>query len=310
MHTLLYTHPVCLEHDTGDYHPECADRLRAVLKALEAEEFMFLDRREAPMASVEQLERAHAPVHVKTVLQSVPATGHQSLDGDTVLSPKSGEAALRAAGSVCAAIDEVIAAGSRTNAFCAVRPPGHHAEHKEAMGFCFFSNAAVGALHARAVHGLERVAVVDFDVHHGNGTEDILSRYAGMFYASSHQSPAFPYTGKDGEQGIHRNLCNVEMPAGANSDIFRAAFTDRILPALRELQPELLIISAGFDAHARDPLAHCRLMTADYTWVTEQLVDIADEFCKGRVVSVLEGGYDLEALAASTAAHVRVLLNH
>lgn len=310
MHTILYTHPVCVEHDTGEFHPECSDRLKVVLKALESEEFMFLDRREAPPATVEQLERAHAPAHVKAVLEAVPAAGHQYVDGDTVLSPNSGDAALRSAGSICAAIDDVMAAQTRTNAFCAVRPPGHHAEHKAAMGFCFFSNAAVGALHARAVHGLERVAVVDFDVHHGNGTEDILSRHAGLFYASSHQSPAYPGTGQDGEIGIHRNLCNVEMPPGSDSAFFRKAYEDKILPALRDHNPELIIISAGFDAHARDPLAHCRLRTDDYAWITEKLVDLADECCQGRVVSILEGGYDLDALAASTAAHVRVMLNH
>lgn len=278
--------------------------------ALETEEFGFLDRREAPMAEIEQLERAHAPVHIRNILESVPATGHHHIDGDTVLSVVSGEAALRSAGAVCAAVDDVTTAFGRANAFCAVRPPGHHAEREAAMGFCFFCNAAIGALHARAVHGLERIAVVDFDVHHGNGTEDILSRHAGMFYASSHQSPAFPGTGRNGHVGIHRNLCNVEMRPGADSGVFREAYTNHIFPALRRHRPELIIVSAGFDAHAKDPLAHCRLRTGDYVWVTERLVEMADEFCNGRIVSVLEGGYDLDALAASAAAHVRVLLNH
>ncbi len=308
MTTLLYTHPVCLQHDTGDYHPECADRIKAVLAVLEAEEFMMLLRDEAPHATMEQLMRAHPLSHIDYVLDSVPnSDGHHHLDPDTVLSRYSGEAALRAAGAVVAAVDAVAAKQAR-NCFCAVRPPGHHAERETAMGFCFFNNAAVGALHARYAHGFQRVAVVDFDVHHGNGTQHILWDEEGTFYASTHQEHSYPNTGTTDETGGKGIMVNVPLPPGTGTDDFRMAFGDIIVPRLRDFRPDFVIISAGFDAHAADPLAHLRLTTADFGWATRQILQVAEDFAGSRVVSVLEGGYDLRALAASVREHVRALM--
>lgn len=308
MATLLFTHPVCLHHDTGDYHPECADRLRAVLQGLESEEFMMLLREEAPQATREQLLRAHVAHHVDHVLSSVPEPGEYfHIDPDTLMSYQSGDAALRSAGAVCAAIDAVAAKQAR-NAFCAVRPPGHHAERDAAMGFCLFNNAAVGALHARDAHGFQRVAIVDFDVHHGNGTQHILWDEPGMLYASTHQEHAYPNTGLAEETGGLGRMVNVPLPAGCASDDFRQAFADQLVYKLREYAPDFLIISAGFDAHAADPLAHLRLKTSDFKWATEQLLEVAQETAGNRVVSVLEGGYDVNALAASVKEHVRALM--
>lgn len=308
MTTLLFTHPVCLQHDTGDYHPECADRIKAVLAALESEEFMMLLRDEAPHATMEQLMRAHPLSHIDYVLDSVPSSdGHHHLDPDTILSRYSGEAALRSAGAAVAAVDAV-AKGQVRNCFCATRPPGHHAERDNAMGFCFFNNAAIAALHAREVYGYKRVAIVDIDVHHGNGTQHILWDEPGMFYASTHQEHAYPNTGLADETGGQGIMVNVPLPAGTGSDDYRMAFTDILLPRLREFAPDFLIISAGFDAHAADPLAHLRLTTADFGWVTRQLLQVAEETAGNRVVSLLEGGYDLRALAASAREHVRALM--
>jgi acetoin utilization deacetylase AcuC-like enzyme len=308
MTTLLYTHPVCLQHDTGDYHPECSDRIKAVLAALESEDFMLLLRDEAPRATTEQLMRAHPLSHIDYILDSVPdGEGQHHLDPDTVLSRQSGEAALRSAGAGIAAVDAV-ATGQVRNAFCAVRPPGHHAERETAMGFCFFANAAVAALHARDAHGFKRVAVVDIDVHHGNGTQDILWDEPGTFYASTHQEHAFPNTGLAEETGARGVVCNVPLPPGTGSDDYRMAFTDILLPRLRDFAPDFLIISAGFDAHAADPLAHLRLTTNDFAWITRQLLQVASETAGNRVVSLLEGGYDLRALAASAREHVRALM--
>jgi len=307
MTTLLFTHPVCLQHDTGDYHPECSDRIKAVLSQFESEEFMMLLRDEAPRATTEQLMRAHPLSHIEYIMESVPAEGHTHIDPDTLLSPHSGDAALRAAGAVVAAVDAVAAKQVR-NCFCAVRPPGHHAERDSAMGFCFFNNAAVGALHARDAHGFKRVAVVDFDVHHGNGTQQILWDEEGTFYGSTHQEHAFPNTGLAEETGGKGVMVNVPLPAGTGSDDFRMAFGDILIPRLREFAPDFLIISAGFDAHAADPLAHLRLTTADFGWATRQLLQVAEETADNRVVSVLEGGYDLRALAVSAREHVRALM--
>jgi len=308
MTTLLFTHPVCLQHDTGDYHPECADRIKAVLAALESEEFMMLLRDEAPHATMEQLMRAHPLSHIDYVLDSVPdSDGHHHLDPDTILSRYSGEAALRSAGAGIAAVDAV-AKGEVRNCFCATRPPGHHAERDNAMGFCFFNNAAIAALHARDAHGFKRVAIVDIDVHHGNGTQHILWDEPGMLYASTHQEHAYPNTGLADETGGEGIMVNVPLPAGTGSDDYRMAFTDILLPRLREFAPDFLIISAGFDAHAADPLAHLRLTTADFGWVTRQLLQVAEETAGNRVVSLLEGGYDLRALAASAREHVRALM--
>lgn len=305
METLLVTHAACFEHETPPGHPECPDRLRAVLGALEAEEFALLHRVEAPRASVEAIERVHPPIHVETIMNGAPVEGFRRVDADTALSPGSVEAALRAAGAVTFAVDEVMA-GRVRNAFCAIRPPGHHAEPDQAMGFCLFNNVAIGALHAREVHGLTRIAVVDFDVHHGNGTQASFETDPNLFYASTHQWPLYPGTGRASEHGLG-NILNKTLPPGAGSTEFREAFTDAILPALEQFQPEFLFISAGFDAHAADPLANLRLTEDDYAWVTTALVQLANTFCNGRVVSTLEGGYDLAALASSARAHVRAL---
>jgi len=306
MSTILFSHSACLNHETGGYHPESPERLRAVLAALEGEDFMFLDRREAPRATKAQLTRVHPLAYVEALLHSIPTDGLSPLDADTIVSPGSGEAALRAAGAVVAAVDAVARKEAR-NAFCAVRPPGHHAEPSQAMGFCLFNNIAVGALHGRHAHGFKRAAIVDFDVHHGNGSETLAKADENLFYASTHQAPLYPGTGMDNDPR-HPNIVNVCLPAGAGSSAFRAAFEGAILPAIREFKPDLLLISAGFDGHRRDPLAEMNLVEDDYYWVTAQLQALADEICGGRVVSALEGGYDLVALARSAAAHVRALM--
>jgi len=307
MTTLLYTHPACLEHDPGPYHPESPARLRAVLEALDAPEFARLERREAPEAAIEDLARVHPRAFVERLLAAVPSSGHRGIDADTILSPASGHAALRAAGAVVAAVDAVVA-GEADNAFCAVRPPGHHAEPGRAMGFCLFNNVAIGALRAREVHGLARVAVIDFDVHHGNGTQARFADDPSLFYASTHQFPLYPGTGGAGETGVG-NIVNVPLRPLSGSHEFRLGVTRTILPALDAFRPEMVLISAGFDAHRNDPLAQLLLEDADYTWVTERILEVAREHAGGRVVATLEGGYDLTALKASTAAHLRVLMS-
>src|SRR5580765_3897151 len=307
MTTLLYTHPACLDHDPGRYHPESPDRLRAVLEALDTPEFARLQRREAPEAAIEDLVRVHPRAFVERLLAAVPENGHRGIDADTILSPASGRAALRAAGAVVAAVDAIVA-GEADNAFCAVRPPGHHAEPLRAMGSCLFNNVAIGALRAREVHGLARVAVIDFDVHHGNGTQACFYDDASLFYASTHQFPLYPGTGAARETGLG-NIVNVPLPPLAGSAEFRLGVSREILPALDGFRPEMVLISAGFDAHRSDPLAQLLLDESDYTWVTEQLLEIAREHAGGRVVATLEGGYDLAALGASAAAHVRVLMS-
>ena len=307
MTTLLYTHPACLEHDPGDYHPESPARLRAVLEALDTPEFARLERREAPEAEIDDIARVHPRRFVERMLAAVPSSGHVGIDADTILSPQSGRAALRAAGAVVAAVDAVVA-GEADNAFCAVRPPGHHAEPGRAMGFCLFNNVAIGALRARAVHGLARVAVIDFDVHHGNGTQARFAEDASLFYASTHQFPLYPGTGAASETGVG-NIVNVPLPPMTGSRQFRLGVSRAILPALDRFRPEMVLISAGFDAHRSDPLAQLLLDESDYAWVTEQLLEIARQDAGGRVVSTLEGGYDLAALGASTAAHVSALMS-
>jgi acetoin utilization deacetylase AcuC-like enzyme len=307
MTTTLISHAACLEHDTGAGHPERSDRLRAVLQALDADAFRQIDRREAPLAGVEELTRVHDVTYVDIILGNVPARGHVMVDGDTVMSPGSGEAALRAAGAVCAAVDAVVS-GAAHNAFCAVRPPGHHAEPGRAMGFCLFNNVAIGAQHARARHGLTRIAVIDFDVHHGNGTQAAFESDADLFYASTHQSPLYPGTGSRDERGVGGNILNVPLPPGAGSDAFRHAMEREVVPALDKFKPELVMISAGFDAHRADPLASLGLTEADFAFATTALCDVARRHSGGKLVSTLEGGYNLAALAASAAAHVKALM--
>jgi acetoin utilization deacetylase AcuC-like enzyme len=303
----LFSHTACLAHDMGPGHPECPDRLRAVLQALEHPDFVPLLREEAPEATRAQLEGAHPAQYVAAILAMRPAPGEfMAIDPDTVVSHGTAAAALRAAGAAVAAVDAVME-GWASAAFAAARPPGHHAERVRAMGFCFFNNAAVAAQHARARWGLTRVAVVDFDVHHGNGTQDIFQADAGLFYASSHQFPCYPGTGRASEHGVG-NVFNALLAPGADGKAFRAAWDGVLLPALEAFAPELLIVSAGFDAHRLDPLAELRVETADFAWLTDRLVAVADAHCGGRIVSVLEGGYDLRALAASAAAHVRGLM--
>ena len=307
MTTFLYTHPACLDHDPGRHHPELPARLRAVLAALDDPEFARLERREAPQAAREDLLRVHSRRHVEGILGAVPKTGHVGIDADTVMSPASGEAALRAAGAVVAAVDAVVSKEA-DNAFCAVRPPGHHAEPQRAMGFCLFNNAAIGALRARQVHGLARVAVVDFDVHHGNGTQAAFESDGSLFYASTHQYPLYPGTGAASETGVG-NIVNVPLRPMSGSGQFRLGMTQRILPALDAFRPDLVLVSAGFDAHKSDPLAQLLLEEGDYTWVTEKLLEIAYRHADGRFIATLEGGYDLAALGASVAAHIRELMS-
>jgi acetoin utilization deacetylase AcuC-like enzyme len=306
--TALITHPACLEHDTGPYHPETAERLRAVLAALEAPEFSDLLRETAPMATVEQLSRVHPKSYVEGILSIHPELGEPvHLDGDTVMSNGSAEAAARAAGGACMGVDAVMEGWARA-AFVAIRPPGHHAEPNRPMGFCLFNNVAVAAMHARVRWGVERVAVVDFDVHHGNGTQAMFAADPDLFYASSHQSPCYPGTGETWEHGVAGNIVNAPLHPRDGSAAFRAAWSDIILPALDRFAPGLLIVSAGFDAHVADPLAQIRLETSDYTWITNELIGVAERHCNHRLVSVLEGGYDLNSLAASAAVHVRALM--
>jgi acetoin utilization deacetylase AcuC-like enzyme len=306
--TTLITHAACLEHDPGPYHPESPDRLRAVLRALDAPEFSGLIREAAPQATKEQLVRVHPARIVDSILAIRPEVGDiVNIDADTAMSPGSAEAALRAAGAAVMGVDLVMR-GSVNNAFAAVRPPGHHAEPSRPMGFCLFNNAGVGAQHARAMYGSQRVAVVDFDVHHGNGTQALFAQNPELFYGSTHQSPFYPGTGDAWERGIANNIVNVPLRARDSSNEFRAAWAGTIIPALEAFAPELLIISAGFDAHRADPLAQIRLETEDFAWITEALLAVAEKHSGGRVVSVLEGGYDLDALAASAAIHVRGLM--
>ena len=304
--TLILTHPACLDHRTGQGHPERPERLQVVLEALRTSDFDALAWREAPLVSVAELELAHPADFVGELLSVLPEKGLLMIDGDTIVSAGSREAACRAAGAAVAAVDAVISGEART-AFCAVRPPGHHAEPDRAMGFCLFNNVIVGARRALETHGLRRVAVVDFDVHHGNGSETAALRDPRILYCSTHQSPLYPGTGLSNSPE-HRNVVNAPLPPGAGSAAFRNAMTASILPALRSFQPELLLISAGFDAHMRDPLAQLQLVEDDYDWVTRELAAAAGSSAQGRVVSTLEGGYDLQALAASAAAHVRAML--
>jgi acetoin utilization deacetylase AcuC-like enzyme len=305
--TLLVTHAYCSRHDMGEGHPERPERLRAIDQALEAESFQLLARDAAPRASLEALTRVHPDEYVATIERATPLNGHVRVDQDTSMSPGTWEAALRSAGGAVFGVDEVMT-GKVVNAFVATRPPGHHAEVSTPMGFCFFNNAAIAARHAQAVYGAERIAIVDFDVHHGNGTQDIFWNEKSVMYASSHEMPSFPGTGAMSETGEHNQIVNAPLRAGDSGVQFREAYEYLILPRVEDFAPDLVIISAGFDAHFRDPLGNLRLREEDFAWVTRKLMAIARKSCNNRVVSLLEGGYDLDGLAKSVAAHVAALM--
>jgi acetoin utilization deacetylase AcuC-like enzyme len=310
--TAFLTHPACLGHQTPPGHPESPARLQVVLDALAGDEFRGLKRVRAPRARLGALARVHDRSYIRALLAAIPETGFVRIDSDTALSPGSGEAALRAAGACVQAVNLVMA-GEVHNAFCAVRPPGHHAGPARAMGFCLINNVAVGAAHARAAFGLERIAIVDFDVHHGNGTEAFCAANEGYFYGSTHQSPFFPGTGKQADpqeaqaEGAGTLIVNRPLEGGAASAAFRAGFTD-ILLQLSRFRPDFIFISAGFDAHRDDHMAQLKLEEADFAWATEKVCEIAAKSCQGRVVSTLEGGYDLASLARSVRAHVEALM--
>jgi len=307
MSTLLISHPACLEHLTPLGHPERPDRLRAVERALEAEKFQTLARAEAPLAPFEIVALVHPMDYITAIRDATPKEGMVRLDADTSMSPGSFEAALRAAGGAITAVDEVLAKKAQ-NAFVATRPPGHHAETARPMGFCLFDNAAIAARYAQDHHGIARVAIVDFDVHHGNGSQEIFWADKTVMYCSTHQMPLFPGTGAVGESGEYNTVVNAPLRPGDGAAAFRAAFESRILPRLGDFRPELIVISAGFDAHIRDPLANINLEEEDFSWATQRLMEVADRCAGGRVVSLLEGGYDLQALGNSVAAHVSALM--
>ncbi|RVT81992.1 histone deacetylase family protein [Rhodobacteraceae bacterium CCMM004] len=304
MTTLAYLHDDCRDHLTPQGHPERPARHDAVLRGVGAVDGVV--RREAPLGADDDILRCHPQRYVDAVEGAVPAEGTVALDPDTHLSPGSVAAARRAVGGVCAAVDAVLD-GSARNAFVGCRPPGHHAERETAMGFCLFGTAAIGAVRALDHHGLGRVAVLDFDVHHGNGTQDLLWDEARAFFASSHQMPLFPGTGAAMERGAHGQIVNVPLGARTGGVEMRRAWEGPILAALEEARPELILVSAGFDAHMDDPLASLMWQTEDFAWLTARICDMADDLCEGRVVSTLEGGYDLAALEACVAAHLRVL---
>ena len=306
MTTLLFSHAASLLHETPPGHPERVERIKAVNQVLASAHFKDLLRREAPLGRDADILRAHAYEHLERVKALSPVEGFEYLDPDTAMSPGTLEAALRAVGAATAAVDAVFR-GEADNAFCALRPPGHHAEHRRAMGFCFFNQVAIAAHYAREIYDAERVAVVDFDVHHGNGTQDIFWSDPDLFYGSTHQMPLYPGTGAVQETGVG-NIFNAPLRAGDGSAQFREAMTSVILPALDVFTPDLVLISAGFDAHHRDPLGSLRLTEEDFAWVTLKLMEAAEIHCDGRIVSVLEGGYDLQGLGASTGIHVQALM--
>ena len=302
--TIVLTHPAGRGHATPPGHPERASRHDAVARALETLD--GIDVREAPMAGRSDILRCHPEEHVASIEAAIPESGHRPLDEDTHVSPGSLEAAMRAVGACCAAVDLVVS-GEARSVFAAMRPPGHHAETARAMGFCLFGNIAIAAKRALDFHGLARVAVVDFDVHHGNGTQDLLWREARALFASSHQMPLYPGSGDPGERGAHGNVLNVPLAPMTGGAEMRRAYDEAILPAIADFKPELILVSAGFDAHAADPLASLNWTTEDFAWLTGRIRDTARELCGGRLVSTLEGGYDLDALEAGVAAHVEAL---
>jgi acetoin utilization deacetylase AcuC-like enzyme len=308
MTTRLYEHSIFLEHQVPPGHPERPDRLRALNEALSHENFQSLDRKDAPQANEDAVLLAHPEEHLFKVMRAMPEEDGEilKLEADTYASAKSLQAAFLGIGGAMAAVDDVMA-GTHDNAFVASRPPGHHAERDRAMGFCFFNNAAIAARHAQQKHGLERIAIIDWDVHHGNGTQDIFERDASVLYCSTHQMPLYPGTGAKNETGVG-NIVNAPLSADTGSDDFRDAFKSRVMPAIDNFSPDLIIISAGFDAHHRDPLAQINLVADDFDWATGKLMDMAGRYCKNRVVSLLEGGYDLQGLAESAGSHIYRLM--
>jgi acetoin utilization deacetylase AcuC-like enzyme len=307
MTTLLLSHPASLDHLTPPGHPERPDRIRAVEQVLGQDRFKSLVRGQAPEGSLDSVLLCHNEHYVDELRHIAPKEGLVYLDGDTSMSPGTWEAVMRGVGGAIAATDAVIA-GDADNAFVATRPPGHHAEISRPMGFCFFDQAAIAARHAQRKHGIGRVAIVDFDVHHGNGTQDIFWADPTVMYCSTHQMPLFPGTGASGERGEHDTIVNAPLASGDGGAKFRSAFENLILPQIQKFAPELLIISAGFDAHRRDPLASLELDASDFGWVTRKLMDAAHASADGRIVSVLEGGYDLQGLQESVAEHVTALM--
>ncbi|GJL95075.1 MAG: acetoin utilization protein [Hyphococcus sp.] len=306
MTTLLYSHPVFQRHEVPPGHVEHPGRYQAVDKALRAEVFDGLERRTPPVATADMVERIHPESFRIAVEENAPTDGLVQFDADTFMGPSSLEATLRASGGACAAVDAIFA-GEARNAFVASRPPGHHAEPERAMGFCFFNSAAIAAIHARE-HGVKRVAVLDFDVHHGNGTEAAFWHDENAFYASSHEWPQYPGTGRESDRGAYDNIINAPLSTGDGGDAFRRAWGEKLLPALSDFGPEFIVISAGFDAHGADPLGGLRLNEDDFSWITAEIMGVAKDKAAGRVISLLEGGYDLPALASSTAAHVNTLM--
>jgi len=309
MTTAIFTHPDCKRHEMGSWHPECPERLQAIEDQLIASRIdSFLDHRQAPEASLEQIARVHTAEAVARVRDNIPPAtdGYFPLDGDTSLNPHSWNAALRAAGAAIAATDAVMR-GEVDNAFCAIRPPGHHARPTEPMGFCLFNNVAIAARHALAAHGLQRVAIIDFDVHHGNGTEEAFIDEPRVLMASFFQHPFYPYCTSGRNWPQYPNMVNVPVPAYTKGDVVRQLVAEQWLPALHAHRPEMIFISAGFDAHREDEMAQMGLVEADYAWITRQIMDVAREHAGGRIVSCLEGGYALSALGRSVAAHVRAL---
>lgn len=307
MSTLYLTHPSCLDHENGPGHPERPDRLRAIEKLLTHELFESLTREQAPKGTVEQVALAHPQNYIDLIENSRPEEGYAFIDPDTSMNKYTWDTLLNSVGAATYAVDKVIT-GTHKNAFIATRPPGHHAETTRACGFCIFNNVAIAAHHARKKHGAERVAVIDFDVHHGNGTQDIFWSDKNLFYGSTHEMPLFPGTGALDETGVG-NICNAPLAFGDGSEKFQAAMKERVLPALRNFSPDIILISAGFDAHTDDPLANIHLNEKDFSWISKELLDIADKQCNGRVVSILEGGYHLQSLAKSVGVHMQHLMN-
>lgn len=308
MTTLYYHHSDFLFHETGVGHPECPERLVSIASALENSNFSSLIRVPAPLGNELQIRLVHSQVHVEAIIKAAPKQGYYYLDQDTVLSTGSTQAAFRAVGAVCDAVDRVVS-GEANNAFCAIRPPGHHAEVDLAMGFCLFNNVAIATEYARQYHQINRIAIIDFDVHHGNGTQAIFFNQPNVLYVSSHELFNYPGTGSPKEIGLG-NIINVPLFEGDTGIEFREKYSKIILPALRDFKPEILLISAGFDAHRDDSLGSIMLLEDDFEWVTKQLMCVADSYCKGRIISVLEGGYNLKALASSVAIHIKTLMNH